>query len=167
MRSFTRAAAVLIALSGAVVAPSAAHATALCDQPVPPPACDYYEPDPDPRPVDLLPRGALDSVTFVGNGARLTGWAGETDSVPPALNPRVTSTDGLRLVSLGHRKHFRAGIVRPASLSFPSGLPNRCVTDWPRVVPSKAPGVFTNGSAVRLSLYYCLGPPGSPLSHRW
>ncbi|MDG6106702.1 hypothetical protein Daura_29050 [Dactylosporangium aurantiacum] len=81
--SFTRAgAALLLTVLGAVAAPSAAHATALCDQPVPPPACSE-DPDPDPGPIDTPPRGALDSVAFTGNGARVTGWAADGDSAAP------------------------------------------------------------------------------------
>jgi hypothetical protein len=109
----TRAGVVaLLSLAGLAV-PGAAHATALCDQPVPPPACDDYEPDPDPGPVDLPARGALDSVAFTGNGVRLTGWAADADS-PGPLQVHVY-IDG------GFAGSLTAGSYRPdVAAAYPS-----------------------------------------------
>ncbi|MEU0557126.1 hypothetical protein [Dactylosporangium sp. NPDC006015] len=81
MKSLTRAtAAALLALAGAIAVPGAAHATPLCNQPVPPPACGDQDPDPDPGPIDTPPRGALDAVTFTGSGVRVEGWAADGDT---------------------------------------------------------------------------------------
>ncbi|MEV8511673.1 hypothetical protein [Dactylosporangium sp. NPDC051484] len=78
--------AVLLALSGAAVAPGApAHAASRCDQPEPPPTCNGGGGDPDPGPVDIAPLGAFDTMTFVGNGVRVTGWAADYDSSGPLL----------------------------------------------------------------------------------
>ncbi|MEV6923758.1 hypothetical protein AB0M46_04480 [Dactylosporangium sp. NPDC051485] len=76
--------AVLLALSGAAAAPGApAHAASRCNQPEPPPTCNSG--DPDPGPVDTAPLGAYDTLTFVGNGVRVTGWAADHDSSGPLL----------------------------------------------------------------------------------
>ena len=85
MRTLTRAtAAMLLALAGTVAVPAgAAHAQLVCDQPIPPPACDDNDPEPDPGPTDVAPRGAFDTMTFVGNGVRITGWAADVDSAGP------------------------------------------------------------------------------------
>ncbi|WP_432988463.1 hypothetical protein [Dactylosporangium sp. CA-233914] len=84
-RTLVRAgAAVLLALAGSLAAPgTAGHASPLCDRPVPPPSCGDPDPDPDPGPVDAPPLGSLDTVTFVGNGVRVTGWAADADANGP------------------------------------------------------------------------------------
>ncbi|WP_433046843.1 hypothetical protein [Dactylosporangium sp. CS-033363] len=75
---------VLLALAAAVTIPaSPGHAAPACDQPVPPPICSPD--DPDPGPVDAPPRGAFDTLTFVGNGVRVTGWAADGDTTGPVL----------------------------------------------------------------------------------
>ncbi|GAA2641076.1 hypothetical protein GCM10010399_88520 [Dactylosporangium fulvum] len=79
--------AVLLALTGAVAASGApAHAASLCDRPEPPPSCNGGGgEDPDPGPVDTAPRGAFDTMTFVGNGVHVTGWAADIDTGGPLL----------------------------------------------------------------------------------
>jgi len=78
--------AVLLALAGAVVAPAAAaQAVSLCDRPEPPPSCPGGGGGEGEDNPDTAPRGALDTVTFVGNGVRVTGWAADVDSGAPLL----------------------------------------------------------------------------------
>ncbi|MFC0527206.1 hypothetical protein ACFFIA_05995 [Phytohabitans kaempferiae] len=58
-----------------------AQATSLCDRPEPPPSCwGGGGEGPDPVPVDHAARGALDEVSFVGNGVRVRGWAADIDT---------------------------------------------------------------------------------------
>ncbi|MGI5243014.1 hypothetical protein [Dactylosporangium sp. CA-139066] len=77
---------VLLALFAAVAAPGApAHAASMCNQPEPPPSCNGGGGDPDPGPVDSPPRGAFDTMTFVGNGVNVTGWAADPDGSGPLL----------------------------------------------------------------------------------
>ncbi|BCJ70030.1 hypothetical protein [Polymorphospora rubra] len=78
-RLLARTAVVTMAVAFGAALAAPAQASALCDRPIPPPACDPgYEPEPTVR--DSAARGSLDGVTYVGNAVRVGGWAYDADS---------------------------------------------------------------------------------------
>jgi hypothetical protein len=147
-RNLLRAGAVALAglLSAVVIPSSPASAEAMCDRPVPPPACGDGGEDPPPAPRDTPVHGTLDAATYVGGAVRVSGWGIDKDSgaAPLVVDIYIDGVWKATLQANTHRQDVADaypsyGAYRGYDATVPAPLGTHQVCAWAiSVVPAGA-----------------------------
>ncbi|MEV0567605.1 hypothetical protein [Dactylosporangium sp. NPDC050588] len=137
----------LAGLFSAIVLPSGpASAAPNCNVPVPPPVCGDGGGDGDPVVRDIPVHGTLDTVTYVGNAVRVTGWAIDRDggNAPLIVDISIDGAWKQTLTANTYRPDVAAaypayGSYRGFDALVPAGLGTHQVCAWGiSVVPAGA-----------------------------